>query len=145
MAWRRVLALSLVLSGCGVGQPPGAGEAAPAAGDEQPPLVTALGAFEIGIEQLAAARAGDTINLDLGAGGVVVARTLSVDRLEGGRFSWRAQTIAEGAPEGEAIFIVDGGAITGTVRTPQGALYRIRPSEQGNMLERVDAANMPPD
>ena len=150
-----IFALTIALAGCGVAQAPsvgGATDVQPARGDvaiasdsDANAAVTPLGAVDIDLARLATARAGDTFDLNLGAVGRVATRTQRVERLDAGRFSWAAQTLAQGVPDGEATLIIDGSAITGSVRTPDGVLYRIKPSEHGNTIERVDTGQMPPD
>ena len=148
-----LIALTIAIAGCSPAQTPtkiGSPEApnlgtANEADDGAMAAVTPIGAVDIDVSQLANARAGDAFELDLGPAGRVATRTLSVERLEGGRFSWTARTLASGGAEGEATLVVDGAAITGSVRTPEGVLYRIKPYEQGNWIERVETERMPPD
>lgn len=150
-----LFALMIALFGCAPAQTPNSGGAAdvqtastdvPNAADSNAnAAVTPLGDVDIDVARLANAHTGETFDLNLGAAGRVATRTLSVERLEGGRFSWTAHTVAAGAADGEATLVVDGAAVTGSVRTPDGVLYRIKPSERGNTIERVDTGQMPPD
>lgn len=148
-----IFALSVVLIGCGSAETPnssGATDTQPEAAEtmsnqDTSVATTQLGAVSIDAARLADARPGDVFDLNLGAGGRVATRTVAVERLGEGRFSWSARTIAQGAPDGEATLVVDGAAITGSVRTPEGVLYRIKPSGEGNTIERVDTGLMPPD
>ncbi len=150
-----IFALAIAVVGCGSAETPDTGGATDAQtasagvtsdqGSSASGAVTQLGAVDIDLTRLASARAGDAFDLNLGAAGSVAVRTIAVERLGEGRYSWTAHTIGQGAPDGEATLVVDGAAVTGSIRTPEGVLYRIKPSEQGNTIERVDGGQMPPD
>jgi hypothetical protein len=148
-----IFAFSVALIGCGSSETSnssGAPDAQPVTAEamrrqDNGVATTELGAVSIDVARLANARPGDAFDLDLGAAGSIATRTIAVERLGEGRFSWSARTIAQGAPDGEATLIVDGAAITGSVRTPEGVLYRINPTENGNTIERVDTGQMPLD
>jgi hypothetical protein len=139
-----ILAAGLAaIAGCGVSENVVVGE--PAASQAQAGAEFSLAAIDGA--RMAQLRPGDVVRLDLGAeAGVIEARTLRVEQLDEGRVSWTGAVIGTGdQPEGEATLIINGPMVTGSVRTAAGATYRIRPTEQGNVVEATDHATMAPD
>ena len=95
--------------------------------------------------QAAALKAADAVTLNLPDGGSVLLDVIRVEERAPDDYSWFAsQSVADETID-EAILVIKGTDIVGTVRSG-GKLYRVRPLVGGNhVLIRVDQAKFPPD
>lgn len=109
-------------------------------------------ARSVTVVRIDSARVRANRNIELNLQGVTLGvKAGSVQNLEGGRFVWTGE-IGDGdratgeLPEGEAIIVFSGDNATGTIRTPDGALFRLEPIGGGlNALIEVDQTKLPPD
>ena len=93
------------------------------------------------------AKVGQSIELKLTPEVAVVARAVAVES-DGGRLQWRGEIVGGAAdlPPGLATLVVGPDGITGSVRTADGALYRLRPLGDGETaIVKLDYATMPAD
>jgi hypothetical protein len=101
----------------------------------------------VSAQVIRAAKLGQSIELKLTPEVTVVARAVAVES-DAGRLQWRGE-IAGGAadlPPGLATLVVAPAGITGSVRTADGALYRLRPLGGGETaIVKLDYATMPAD
>jgi hypothetical protein len=107
----------------------------------------AIHVARISAQVIRTAKLGQAVELKLTPDVAVVARAVAVES-DGGRLQWRGE-IAGGAadlPPGLATLIVGPDGITGSVRTADGALYRLRPLGGGETaIVKLDYATMPAD
>lgn len=140
---RALLMGSLVLAACG-SQGEGGRPATAAAATSRPMADVSISAIDVA--RMAQLRPGDAVRLDLGPpAGVIEARTVRTERLDGGRVGWTGAVRVPGGPDGEASLVINGRAVTGSVRAALGKTYRIRPTANGNVVEATDHGAMRPD
>ncbi|MEE2526368.1 M12 family metallo-peptidase [Hyphobacterium sp. HN65] len=75
------------------------------------------------------------------------ARALELEAGSGSRSIWRGEIAGtQGVPPGLATFVINGDSVTGSVRTPDGRLYRVRPLGNGETaIIELDYATLPRD
>jgi peptidyl-Asp metalloendopeptidase len=102
---------------------------------------------KVSAQVIRSARLGQSLELNVAPGTSVVARAVAVET-DGPRLLWRGEVASPAAnlPPGMATLVVSGDGVTGSIRTSDGKLYRLRPlggSETAIVL--LDYATMPAD
>ncbi|HWA89262.1 MAG TPA: M12 family metallo-peptidase [Rhizomicrobium sp.] len=94
---------------------------------------------------LKAAAPNGNLEFKLSATQSVFFRTHDVQPLEGNRFVWSGD--ADGALQlGTATIVVDGSDVTGSLTTPEGTRYQLRPAGGGSTaLIEIDPRKLPPE
>lgn len=88
---------------------------------------------------LRATRQGQRLTLDLAPERQLSMATLSRQRLPDGRQLVKGRV----GQRGDATLMVDGNDIVGTIKTGEGETYRVRPTRNGNVIEKLDWSKIP--
>ena len=96
---------------------------------------------------LRGAGVGQSVQFNVALNTIVLARAVAVE-MQDGRLLWRGEVAAPTAsmPPGMATLVVNGDNVTGSIRTADGRMYRLRPLGGGETaIIQLDYATMPPD
>ena len=96
---------------------------------------------------LRGAGVGQSVQFNVALNTIVLARAVAVE-MQDGRLLWRGEVAAPTAsmPPGMATLVVSGDNVTGSIRTADGRMYRLRPLGGGETaIIQLDYATMPPD
>lgn len=100
--------------------------------------------FTLNPQALQSTRRGSRVRIDLTPVRAVEMTTLRKQRLASGRELIEGRIEGGGLPDGSATLIVNGASVTGTIETPGGKTYRLRPLGGGrNAIELLDYKAMP--
>jgi hypothetical protein len=90
---------------------------------------------------------GDVLDIRVAPELVLSATALELAPGSGGRTIWRGEIPGvQNVPPGLATFVINGESVTGSVRTPDGRLFRIRPLGNGETaIIEMDYSTLPPD
>ena len=100
--------------------------------------------FVLDARALRMARKGSRVRLDLTPERALEMTTIRKARLAGGRELVEGHIEGGGLPDGSATLVVNGNQVTGTIETPGGKTYRLRPVGGGrNEIELLDYKAMP--
>ena len=110
--------------------------------------IGAISVARLSPQTLMATGVGQSVQLNLAPNVSFAARALAVEKLEGGGMLWRGEVASalSQMPPGLATFVVNGSQITGSIRTPNGDLYQVRPlADGGTAIIKFDYATAPED
>jgi Metallo-peptidase family M12 len=127
-------------------------QVAPALRDQVAELAERRGVRSVRVALVSApviqsAATGETLNIQLTPSRIVAAIALSLNPGSNGRVIWNGEIAGtNGMPPGVATLVINGTDITGSVRTPEGQLFRLRPLGNGQTaIIEMNYATMPRD
>ena len=90
--------------------------------------------FALNPQALRSARRGSQVRLDLSPTSAIEMTTIRKARLSSGRELIEGHIEGGGLPDGSATLVVNGTSVTGTIETPGGKTYRLRPLGNGRQI-----------
>ncbi|MBI1236005.1 MAG: hypothetical protein GC188_04895 [Alphaproteobacteria bacterium] len=102
---------------------------------------------QVSAESIRTIRTGEILEIPVAPELILSARMLALESGSDGRSIWRGEiTGTQDVPPGLATFVINGESVTGSVRTPDGRLYRVRPLGNGETaIIEMDYATLPRD
>ncbi|GEM_PF-6995486 len=107
------------------------------------PEAAGVSLVRVDVETLKNAAAGEELTFALKSPQALAIRTREVQQLEDHRVLWIGDLAAKGIA-GEALIVIEGDKVTGTIDVPDGGLYELRPAQDGlTALLEVDRSKFP--
>jgi hypothetical protein len=102
---------------------------------------------EVSVQAVRNVEVGQVLNIQLAPNRRVSAQALSLSPGSGDRTIWTGEISGtDEFPPGLATLVLNGDSVTGSIRTPDGQLYRLRPLGNGQTaIIEMDYARMPQD